>query len=205
MPLDKIDRVISELAKNRVFSTVITGGEPFAYKEGLYHALEQLTANFIDPIINTNLSLPLEESDLEKLAKAQFILVSFPSQNESLFNEIVGVNGSYKGVHDNLVKISQGKIPVGINQVVSKKNKQDVYKTGKYIFETFGITSFSASPMISVRTENQAYEMSGKEISEVALALQALERDFKVQTNMLECIPREAFPIHLRNHPIANH
>ena len=205
MPLDKIDRVIYELAKNRVFSTVITGGEPFTYKEGLYHALKQLTANFIDPIINTNLSLPIEESDLEKIAKTQFILVSFPSQNEGLFNDIVGVSGSYKKVNDNLAKISQEKIPVGINQVVSKKNKQDVYKTGKYLFETFGITSFSASPMTSVRTESQEYELSGEEIFEVALALEALEKDFKMRTDMLECIPREIFPIHLRNHSMANH
>ncbi len=204
MSLEEIQRILNQTEENKIFSVVLTGGEPFMNRKGLYFALEKLNGMQIDALINTNLSMPLREHDLQILKISQFILVSFPTSDETKFNSIVG-RDSYSDILKNLEKLVSSNIAFGVNQVVTQKNKEDVYKTGKFLFEKFNLNSFSASPIVPVRKEDMQYSLNSVEIINVAEDLLRLEKDFPIKSDMLECIPTCLFPENIRSHTVAHH
>ena len=205
MNYSQIQRVVDELASNQVFSAVLTGGEPFTHRKGLHYAIDSLDDHEIEAIVNTNLSIPINDRDIAKLRKCKFVLVSFPSYNEATFNETVG-RESYLRVMSNLERLTSQNIGFGINQVVTKRNKDQVYETGKFLFEKFKVTSFSASPMVPIRTEDREYSLDRQETLRIGYDLLRLEKDFpEIRTDILECIPACLFPESMRSHRMAHH
>ena len=204
MGANQISRVMDQLTENKVFSVVLTGGEPLVNRKGVYFALERGRSLPMDFFLNTNLSLNLGAEDLSMLGLTKFVLVSFLSYSEERFNDIVGAN-SYRKVLNNLEKLTSEGIHFGVNQVVSSKNRQDVYKTGQFLFERFGLRSFSASPMVPVREEDAIYQLSPEEVVSLGRDLIRLEKDYGIRADMLECVPPCVFPSDMREHVIAHH
>ena len=92
---------LSELLANKVFSIVLTGGEPFTNRPVLHYSIDKLMDEPTEVYVNTNLSQPLRQLDIDRLKKVDYVLVSFPSHIEDKFNKIVGAN-SYQKVLANL-------------------------------------------------------------------------------------------------------
>ena len=57
----KIDYLIDEFVKNKVFHVILSGGEPMAKFKELCYALEQLVSNNISVSLNSNLMLATPE------------------------------------------------------------------------------------------------------------------------------------------------
>jgi radical SAM protein with 4Fe4S-binding SPASM domain len=102
--------------------------------------------------MNTNLSIPLSEAEAEQLAELGLrgMLVSFPSHDETTFSRITGNNKGYRNVLSNLDRICEYGISADMNMVIVPENFTQVYDTGKFLFETFGLKRFGATPMTPV-------------------------------------------------------
>ncbi len=199
-----LKRIIDQTLDNNIFSILLTGGEPFLNKNGLSFALSYLDGKPIEVCLNTNLSLPLNEADLARIKRITFTLVSFPSYNEEIFKEITERN-SYSDVLNNLERLASHAVNFGINQVITQKNKASVYETGKFLYNQFKISNFSASPFITVRKEDIPLSLSKSEIILVADDLLRLEKETGMKTDILSCIPACFFPERLTEHRMANH
>jgi radical SAM protein with 4Fe4S-binding SPASM domain len=199
------DRALDELLSNRVFSIVLTGGEPFTNRAVLHHSLDRLRDKKVEVYVNTNLSQPIDNQDIEKLKGADYVLVSFPPHNKERFNEIVG-RESYEKVLGNLEKLTKEGIPLGVNQVVTPLNYSDVQDTAKFLQEKIGLREFSASPIIPTCSGiNKVYSIESRQVLELASTLIEIEQKTGIQTDMLTFIPHCYFPSKISHHRLASH
>jgi radical SAM protein with 4Fe4S-binding SPASM domain len=197
--------VLDELLKNEVFSVVLTGGEPFINKKTLDYTLDRLSEEPIEVFVNTNLSQELNDADLKRLQRVEYVLVSFPSHNPLKFNKIVKAS-SFEKVINNLELLSEKNVPFGINQVVTPENYEDVNETVKFLKEKFNIKGYSASPVIpTCQNVNLTYSISPEQVLKLASDLINLESRLQIRTDMLTCIPPCFFPKEIRTHRIASH
>ncbi len=90
------------------------------------------------------------------------------------------------------------------NQVVTRENKEEVYKTGEFLYERFDISSFSATPIVPVREEDIEHQLNPSEIIYLARDLLNLEEK-GMKTNMLGCIPYCFFPSDMGTHRMTTH
>ncbi|MHA1660245.1 MAG: radical SAM protein [Promethearchaeota archaeon] len=178
-------RIINQLNDNKVYSIVLTGGEPFSNKPLLYYCLEQLESTDIEPSINTNLSL-FKKEDLKQLDNINGILVSFPSYKEDSFNRITNSKNYGKIIH-NLNLLDEIEVMKGVNMVVTKSNKDDIYETGRFLCENFGIDYFSASPLIPYSKEQEEKLFFG-DVNKIINSLKKVNKDYGVRVDVLEVI-----------------
>ena len=203
--IKETETALGELLKNRVFSVVLTGGEPFTNREVLHYAIDRLNREPIEVYVNTNLSQPIKQEDINKLRTVDYVLVSFPSYNEERFNKIVGAN-SFQKVVANLERVVSEGIHVGINQVVTPLNYADVGETVDFLVEKIGLREFSASPVIPSCSGTSAdYSINSTQILELAKQLIDIEKKTGVRTDMLTFIPPCFFPETMIEHRLAAH
>ena len=203
--IKEIDRALDELLANKVFSIVLTGGEPFTNRPVLHHTLDRLSDKPSEVYVNTNLSQELSDKDIEKLKSVNYVLVSFPSHNKERFNEIVG-SKSYSKVLRNLETLVCEEIPFGINQVVTPANYGDVKDTVEFLRKRIGLKEFSASPVIpSCSKDITTYSIQPTEVLELASELIEIEKTMGVKTDMLTFIPPCYFPDNMMHHRLTAH
>lgn len=196
---------LDEIISNKIFSVVLTGGEPFTNLPVLHYSLDRLKEEPIEVYVNTNLSQPISEEDVSRLKTADYVLVSFPSFNEERFNQIVGVN-SFKKVLSNLEKIVSEGVHVGINQVVTPINYDDVGRTVEFLKEKIGINEFSASPIIpSCSGSSEEHFIEPEKVLQLARQLIEIEKSTGIKTDMLTFIPPCFFPEGINQHRLSAH
>lgn len=141
--------IVERIADQNVFFVVMTGGEPFLVREKLFSSADVFEKNNIDFSINTNLTLVSRE-DLQKLkSKGLFsVLTSFISYDSEIHDGVTGVSGSHKRVMEGMGLTVGEEINLAANMVINRLNKDQVYETGKFLYESFGDISFCATPMI---------------------------------------------------------
>jgi len=198
-----LERIVDQLKSYEVFSVVFTGGEPFMNPEGLNYSIERLDSG-IDIYVNTNLSVPIYLKEIENLKKAKLVLVSFPSYDAGRFHETTGINDQKK-VISNLELLASEGIPIGINQVVTKRNFNDVHATGTFLADKFKLKIFSSTPLVAVREEDTGYELNRDEILRVGEELIRIEKETGIKTDILTCIPPCVFPEDMSEHIMAKH
>jgi radical SAM protein with 4Fe4S-binding SPASM domain len=200
-----LDRILNQLIENEVFTVILTGGEPLLNREGFQYAVDKLKANNTDTYINTNLSLDLDSETLKRLSQMNLVLVPFPSYDEKLFNSTVNKD-SYKKVLRNLELLAESGIQTGINQVVTKRNKDHVQQTAMFLYERFkDLKVFSATPVVAVRKEDKGYELDRQEILKVGEDLIKVHEDTGLKVDMLTCIPPCFFPEKMMDYPMSMH
>jgi radical SAM protein with 4Fe4S-binding SPASM domain len=204
LSLPEIKRVLDQLLVNNVFSVVLTGGEPFMNREGLHFALDYLKTKLIEVYVNTNLSQSLGYEDISRLKRADNVLVPFHSSDKKLFNTIAGAN-SYDKVLENLEKLVSGQIKFGVNQVITQRNKGELLKTGQFLYDKFGIISFSATPVLPANEKGMAESLSLEEVVNLSRELIRLENSTGMKTDILACLPPCLFPKELLDHRMASH
>jgi AdoMet-dependent heme synthase len=140
--------VINKIAEQEFFDITLTGGEPLSARPQLYEAIKIFKRENMDVRINSNLHL-LKDYDAEKFAefKVNSILSSILGSNEKTHDSLTGVRGSFKRLGESIRYLSKNNLRVAMNMVVNKNNLQEVYGTGKFLFENFGIDYFAATPM----------------------------------------------------------
>jgi len=204
LSVPEIKRVSDQLLVNEVFSVILTGGEPFMNREGLHFALDYLKDNPIEVYVNTNLSQSLGNEDISRLKRVDNVLVPFHSSDKNLFNVIAGAN-SYNKVLENLEKLANGQVKFGINQVITQRNKRELLKTGQFLHDKFGITYFSATPVLPANEKGMAESLSLEEVVNLSRELIALENSTGMKTDILACLPPCSFPKELLDHRMASH
>lgn len=131
MSRQAIDAIIDELIVNKIFNVVLTGGEPFINYEVLLHGVRRLTEAGIMVSCNTNLTLARKDQlrELKDAGLAHILtsLASFdPEMNDKIFNE----KDSFEKAVANIINAVNLGIKISVNTVISRYNKDHMYKTG---------------------------------------------------------------------------
>lgn len=144
----KIDYLIDEFVKNKVFHVILSGGEPLAKFNDLCYALEKLVANNISTSLNSNLMLATPEK-MKKLKDIglDHVLTSWFSYFPTETDYITTYKGSYKKIVDGIKTTVAAGIRVSANTIVTQLNHETIYKSGKFL-NSLGVTQFFAHRVI---------------------------------------------------------
>ncbi len=142
-------KLLRKIKEFNLFSILITGGEPFSRKDLILEVLKFAKTNNISVSINTNLTL-LTDSDIDMLEKysVKGLLISLCSYKKEEHDKVTGTLGSYDKIIENIKKLKKRGIGVSVNMVVTKRNMNDIIKTGLFAKETLGCKSFSATAVL---------------------------------------------------------
>lgn len=179
--------VINKLAEQEFFDITLTRGDPLCDKPQLYNAIKIFKKENMDVRINSNLHL-LKKYDADQIAELNVnsILSSILGSNEKTHDSLTGIRGSFNQLNRSLRYLSQKELKVAMNMVVNKNNVQDVYNTGEFLFENFGINYFCATPMtISPGKDLEDITISRKEYIETLDNLLKLEENLGIKTDSL--------------------
>jgi len=189
------------------FSVALTGGEPLCNMKTLLYLSKELTNNKIPFNINTNLSLFNKERLEQILTNSDGfgILASLPSHKKKEYNFITGAD-DLDNVFLNLKDISlNSKVLMMINMVVSKYNLGSVYETGKFLYENYNIKNFAGTPVVlsaNINSRFDKYILSSNDIKNLFQSLSNLNKDFGINVNSFENIPRCFIPEEIRNNSL---
>lgn len=138
-------RVVDELIKSKVFSVVVTGGEPLAVIDKIADYIEQLHKAGISISMNTNLTLltPAKVALLKRIGVGG-ILVSLPSANPKTCDFIVSKKNSLPRIIKGIQLAVKSGFRVTGNMVVSKYNLPDVSQTAELAY-SLGLSNLSVT------------------------------------------------------------
>ncbi len=144
---DDLDLILRKLDEERVFCLVVTGGEPLMNKEGMYQVLDFVERSEL-MTVNINSSLiGLTKDDVRKLSfykKLTGILTSISSYDQEAHDFIVQNKGAFLKTASGMKMLVEAGIPVSVNMVVSKLNKDHVVETGR-LAKDFGAKVFNVT------------------------------------------------------------
>lgn len=181
--------IARKLVEGEVFEVVLTGGEPLLRRDIIYPLAKYLSSNNIDVGLNTNLIL-LNENDVQKITDSGIsrVFASLPSVDEKLYNEITHTK-SFKKVVRGIETLVNAKIPLGVNMVVVKSNKHQVYGVGKFLSE-HGVRFFSATPGSPCEYMPRELILEREEVLDTLDELLKVRDDFNISVDVVEPLPR---------------
>ncbi len=180
-------KVTNKIAEQEFFDITLTGGEPLSARPQLYDAIEIFKRENMDVRINSNLHL-LKDYDAKRFAdfNVDSILSSILGSNEKTHDSLTGVRGSFEKLGKSLKYLSKNNLRIAMNMVVNKNNVSEVYETGKFLFENFGINYFAATPMtISPGKDLTDITLSREEYVLTLDNLLKLGEDLEIKTDSL--------------------
>lgn len=134
-----------EIICNRVFSVVITGGEPLLVFDQVKPYIRQLVQAGVHVSLNTNLSLFDRQIAVElKELGVRSILTSLPSFDPETNDYITQTPGSHRRITRGIRTALESGFKVAVNMVVTKVNLSQVYQTAEYV-ANLGVKSFAAT------------------------------------------------------------
>lgn len=190
---DTVMRCAEKIVDNKIFSVVITGGEPLMNRK----LTEKLIAYFYDNSIKINLNsnITLFDSTFIEFLKSYKVslLTSCPSGDSNSYRSLVGVD-NFPTFEKYLKRIVQVGIPCTVNMVVTKDNYSQIKETAKWV-KSIGCSSFAATPM-SLNMEYPRYDLllSTEMTHEVIYQLLWCETALGLRVDILEALPKCAFP-----------
>lgn len=181
-----------KLVDGEIFKNVFTGGEPLLRRGLVYHLAEFYSSNNIEVRLNSNLVL-LKEEDCTRIKDSGIrgVFVGFPSSNEEIYNRLTSSN-NYKNAIRGIELILKHGIPIAVNMVVNKINRNEVENTGAFL-HALGIKSFAATPIIPCIYTGKELELDNNEIKQTLDTLLQLEKSFQMNVGIVETIPRCIF------------
>ena len=190
LSITELKLVSKILGKNDVFYVTITGGEPFIRKDKFYRFVEFLQDQNIRIMVNSNATL-LNEEDGERLADShiEIFLVSLNSLNPQRHNLIAGSDSAFENTIRGIKILQKHKINTAVNMVASKLNYEDIYLTGKWLYDNFGIENFSATPICPSCKEHYQLELNSEEILKSLEQLISLRKELGIRVDILEVLP----------------
>lgn len=182
-----------KLIDNKVFSVIVTGGEPLIKKELTKKVIRLLKENNTKVSLNSNLTLA--DDDFICFLKEQkvSVLTSCPSGVASSFSRLVGIDNHSVFV-TNIKKLVAAGIHFTVNMVVTKDNLHEVRTTAENM-KALGCKSFAATPMgLNVEYPRLDLLLSVEEVRGVVADLLWIEENLKMKVDILEALPKCVFP-----------
>lgn len=140
--------IIKEFIVNKVFHVILTGGEPFLVFDKLLYSVKEFIKAGISVSVNSNLMLATpERMQALKSAGLDHILTSVNSYNDEINDYIANTPGALKKIMQGIKMAQEAGIRVTPNMIVSEINKDQVYRTGEFLFNN-GINKFLANRTI---------------------------------------------------------
>ncbi|MGY4884343.1 MAG: radical SAM protein [Nanobdellota archaeon] len=191
------DKIITDI---RPFISTLTGGEPFKNFEVTNYLSKKLGEKDISVGINTNLTSATKE-DLEKLITDNpqiYLLVSIPSIKRETYRKITGKD-NLPILLEKLNDVAKIGIPIYVNMVAHRLNKDEVFEEAKYLLDNYGLKSFAVTPMLKPalgKLDN--LDLNESESRKVYEELIELRKAFGMNTAILEVTPKCSVPEDLR-------
>lgn len=197
-PMRKVDddtvlACAQKLIDNKIFSVIVTGGEPLLKKDLTKKIIRLLKENKTRVSLNSNLTLA--DDDLIVFLKEQNVgvLTSCPSGVASSFSRLVGID-NYVLFETNIKKLVAAGVRFTVNMVVTKDNLHEIRTTAKKMKE-LGCKSFAATPMgLNVEYPRIDLLLSVEEVRGVIADLLWIEENLKMKVDILEALPKCVFP-----------
>lgn len=181
-----------KLIDNKIFSVIVTGGEPLIKKELTKKVITLLKENDTRVALNTNLTLA--DDDFIQFLKEQKVgvLTSCPSGENNSFAKLVGID-NYKVFESKVKKLVDAGVKCTVNMVVTKDNLHEVRLTAEKM-KALGCKSFAATPMgLNVEYPRLDLLLSGEEVRKVVADLLWIEENLKMKVDILEALPKCVF------------
>jgi len=185
----KIDYLVNEFVKNKVFHVILSGGEPLAKFDELCYALEKLVANNISTSLNSNLMLatPKKMKKLKDIG-LDHVLTSWFSYFPTETDFITKSKGSYEKIVEGIKATVKVGLRVSANTIVTQNNHETIYKSGKFL-HSIGVTQFFAHRVIPPaydRKDEKKQHSVKVEIAKQSLdELLRLKKDFGMSVGTL--------------------
>ncbi|MCH5263694.1 MAG: radical SAM protein [Lachnospiraceae bacterium] len=194
-----------KLIDNKIFSVVVTGGEPLIKKDLTKKVILLLKRHDIKVSLNSN--LVLLDDDFIKFIKTEEvgILTSCPSAINTSFEKLVGVD-NYLRFEANVKKLVAANIRFIINMVITKENINEIITTAQKM-QQLGCKSFAATPMgLNMEYPRLDLLLSSDEVRKVVADLLWINDNLGLRVDILEALPKCAFPenILLEKHVFLN-
>lgn len=181
-----------KLIDNKIFSVIVTGGEPLIKKELAKKVITLLKENDTRVALNTNLTLA--DDDFIQFLKDQKVgvLTSCPSGENNSFAKLVGID-NYKVFESKVKKLVDAGVKCTVNMVVTKDNLHEVRLTAEKM-NALGCKSFAATPMgLNVEYPRLDLLLSVEEVRQVVADLLWIEENLKMKVDILEALPKCVF------------
>eukprot|EP01155_Anaeramoeba_flamelloides_P029521 Anaeramoba_flamelloidesa85276_62.p1 GENE.a85276_62~~a85276_62.p1 ORF type:complete len:454 (-),score=32.99 a85276_62:1589-2950(-) len=190
---EQFDKIVDEFVKAGVFHVVLTGGEPFSNFDLLEYGFKKLTENNISISCNSNLMLTTDDR-MQRLKDAgvDHILTSVFSYKAEVVDRIFNVKGAIKKIEEGIIRARKYGIRVSANMVISKENKDDVYKTAEYVHNLGCQKIFGTRVVPSINSKGNVPENLQFESEEAIYVLDQLlkaKEDFGIMIGSLISYP----------------
>lgn len=190
---EQLEVIAAELKKNDVWHVTLSGGEPLMRPDVLINAAKALKGAGITFSMNTNLTLMTEalaKTLKEDLEWSTLILTSLPSIQPELCDTITQIPGSYERILKGIAICKDYGFRVGINIVISQKNKADLKNIKEFIAKN-KIDYLCISIVIppAYDSENPDYYLKNEDICELADSLMEIKRKYGVDVDSITPLP----------------
>lgn len=188
---DDVDKILCELIKNDILDILITGGEPMLNKPAMFRLIEGAFNANIPCSINTNLTLLTDDiASFFKEYKTR-VMTSIISYNPNTHDTISRNKGSFEKIVNNIKLLNSYQVPVSVNMVVMKQNRNEVYETAKFLYNELNITNFSATKVEPSQNckDFSCMELTSKDIINFFDDLLRVRNDFKINVDSLTAYP----------------
>ena len=190
---EQLDIIARELKENDVWHVTLSGGEPLMRPDVLINAAKALKEAGITFSMNTNLTLMTEElakTLKEDLEWSTLILTSLPSIQPELCDTITQIPGSYERILKGIAICKDYGFKVGINIVISQKNKEDLNNIKEFIAKN-RIDYLCISIVIppAYDSENPDYYLRNEDICNLAESLMEIKRKYGIDVDSITPLP----------------
>lgn len=181
-----------KLIDNKIFSVIVTGGEPLIKKELTQKVISLLKENDTRVALNTNLTLADDDFIQFLKDKKVGVLTSCPSGENNSFAKLVGID-NYKVFESKVKKLVDAGVKCTVNMVVTKDNLHEIRLTAEKM-KALGCKSFAATPMgLNVEYPRLDLLLSVEEVRKVVADLLWIEENLKMKVDILEALPKCVF------------
>jgi radical SAM protein with 4Fe4S-binding SPASM domain len=158
LSIEMADAIIDDILKNEVFHVILTGGECMLNWDVLTHMMRRLKKTNTSYTMNSNL-LRATPDKMEQLAELGLphTLTSLNCHDPSINDMMVSRTGAFDKITQGIRAAANAGIRVSVNMIVTQRNKQHVYATGKLIHE-LGATNFFTTRMVPSESDHTEIE-----------------------------------------------
>ena len=189
----QFDQLIERFVEAGIFHVVLSGGEPMSRFDLLEYALRRLQENNISVSCNSNMMLVTKDRILRLLdAGLDHILTSIPSCDPVTNDRIMGQVGSFEKIVSGIHVATSNSMRVSANMVITRRNKDQVYETGRLVSELGCQKLFvtrAVPPTYSDPELDDDYQMTPEEVRLTLDDALRVKRDFGLMIGALVSYP----------------
>lgn len=189
---EQMQKVIGELANNKVFEVTFTGGEPLLFPKVLLEGIRIATRAGMNIGLNSNLTR-LTASLAEELRSLglKSILTSLAGPTPSIHDAVVGRDGAFTETCRGIKLAREAGIRIAVNMVTTTVNQKHVYATG-CLAASLGASCFGATRTTAPGNcpeFNSRFRIPREKVIEHLDILDRIRREFDIQVDVFEHYP----------------